>query len=322
MIKLTDVWRFFIMYSFIVNPNSRSGEGRNVWNRLRSIMESQGISYQYFLTEYVGHATVLAGQISAAGTPEDPVTLVTVGGDGTIYEVLTGIRDLNSVILGFIPVGSGNDFCRSMRLPFDPYEALRSILENRRTMSMDVPVIHLGNHSYRFGISAGIGYDAAVCQEVLITPGKKFLNRLHMGKLIYLMVALKQFLFLTPSSVTIKTDPGETRTFKKTWFAAVMNQKYEGGGFKFCPDARPDDGLLDVIVIEGISKLKMLFCLPGALWGKHTHLRGVHILQCRDVHITSDRPLPVHKDGESGGIQRKFSVTIEKKPLKIIMPVL
>ena len=90
MIKLTVVWRFFIMYSFIVNPNSRSGEGRNVWNRLRSIMESQGISYQYFLTEYVGHATVLAKKISAAGTPESPVTLVTVGGDGTIYEVLTG----------------------------------------------------------------------------------------------------------------------------------------------------------------------------------------------------------------------------------------
>ena len=77
-----------------------------------------------------------------------------------------------------------------------------------------------------------------------------------------------------------------------------------------------------VCAIEGISKLKMLFCLPGALWGKHTHLRGVHILQCKDVHITSDRPLPVHKDGESGGIQREFSVTIEKKPLKIIMPVL
>ena len=92
------------MYSFIVNPNSRSGEGRNVWNRLRSIMESQGISYQYFLTEYVGHATVLARRISAAGTPEDPVTLVTVGGDGTIYEVLTGIIDLSSVVFGFIPV--------------------------------------------------------------------------------------------------------------------------------------------------------------------------------------------------------------------------
>lgn len=93
------------MYSFIVNPNSRSGEGRNVWNRLRSIMESQGISYQYFLTEYVGHATVLAQRISAAGTPEDPVTLVTVGGDGTIYEVLTGIIDLSSVVLDLFRSG-------------------------------------------------------------------------------------------------------------------------------------------------------------------------------------------------------------------------
>ena len=101
-----------------------------------------------------------------------------------------------------------------------------------------------------------------------------------------------------------------------------MNQKYEGGGFKFCPNASPEDGLLDVIVIEGISKLKMLFCLPSALWGKHTHIRGVHILQCRNVHITSAHSLPVHKDGESGGIQREFSVTLEKKPLKIIMPVL
>ena len=77
-----------------------------------------------------------------------------------------------------------------------------------------------------------------------------------------------------------------------------------------------------MIVIEGISKLKMLFCLPGALFGKHTKLHGVHIFQCKDVSFTSNRPLPVHKDGESGGIQREFSVTIEKKPLKIIMPVL
>lgn len=61
-----------------------------------------------------------------------------------------------------------------MGLPFDPFEALRSILENRRTIFMDVPVLHLGSHSYRFGISAGMGYDAAICQEVLITPGKNF----------------------------------------------------------------------------------------------------------------------------------------------------
>ena len=61
------------MYSFIVNPNSRSGQGREIWNHLRSIMESQGISYQYYLTEYVGHATEFARKISSSGTPDDPV---------------------------------------------------------------------------------------------------------------------------------------------------------------------------------------------------------------------------------------------------------
>ena len=310
------------MYSFIVNPNSRSGQGRDIWNHLRSIMESQGISYQYFLTEYVGQATEFARNISASGTPEDPAVLVAVGGDGTIYEVLTGIVDLDNVIFGYIPTGSGNDFCRSMGLPTDPQEALHTILKKERIVPMDVPRISLGSHSYRFGISAGMGYDAAVCQEVLITPGKKLLNRLHLGKLTYLMVALKQFLFLTPSTVTVRTDDGIIQTFPRTWFATVMNQKYEGGGFKFCPDAEPDDGLLDVIVVAGISRLKMLFCLPGALRGRHTKISGVHIFRCHDVHITSDTPLPVHKDGESGGIQHEFSVTIEKKPLKIIMPVL
>ena len=310
------------MYSFIVNPNSRSGQGREIWNHLRSIMESRGISYQYFLTEYVGLATEFARKISSSGTPDDPVTLITVGGDGTIYEVLTGIEDLDNVIFGFIPTGSGNDFCRSMGLPSNPEEALFAILNKERIVPMDVPKIQLGAHAYRFGISAGMGYDAAICQEVLITPGKKFLNRLHLGKLTYLMVALKQFLFLTPSTVTVRTDTEGEQTFPKTWFATAMNQKYEGGGFKFCPDAKPDDGLLDVIVIAGISKFKMLLCLPSALWGGHTGIKGVHIFKCRDVHIRSDHPLPVHKDGESGGIQREFSVTIEKKPIKIIMPVL
>ena len=152
------------MYSFIVNPNSRSGQGREIWNHLRSIMESQGISYQYYLTEYVGHATEFARKISASGTPDETATLVTVGGYGTIYEVLTGIEDLDNVIFGFIPTGSGNDFCRSMGLPRNPEVALRIILNKRRIVSMDVPKIELGSHAYRFGISAGMGYDAAICQ--------------------------------------------------------------------------------------------------------------------------------------------------------------
>ena len=87
-----------------------------------------------------------------------------------------------------------------------------------------------------------------------------------------------------------------------------MNQKYEGGGFKFCPHASPSDGYLDVIVVDGLSKPKVLCCLPTAFFGKHTLFRGVHIFRCKKIDIHSDLALPVHKDGESAGILKDFSV--------------
>ena len=90
----------------------------------------------------------------------------------------------------------------------------------------------------------------------------------------------------------------------------------------FCPDAKTNDGVLDLFVAEGISRLRLLFYLPTALFGKHTHFKGIHILRCRNINITSAVPLAVHKDGESAGIQSELSVSLEKKALKVITPVL
>ena len=149
---------------------------------------------------------------------------------------------------------------------------------------------------------------------------KKFLNRFGLGKLVYLFVALKQLLFLNPSQVSVNMD-GNSETWSKVYFIAVMNQKYEGGGFKFCPDAQPDDQLLDVILVEGIRKIKLLFCLPTAFFGKHVGIRGIHILTCSDIHVHSASALPIHIDGESGGIREDLTVSIEKSSLKIILPV-
>ena len=185
---------------------------------------------------------------------------------------------------------------------------------------MDVQVISIKGRKSHFAISCGIGFDAAVCHEVSVTPMKKILNRVGLGKLVYLFVALKQLLFLKPVPVTLRMDEERIYPFHKVYFAAVMNQKYEGGGFKFCPDASPSDGYLDVIVVDGLSKLKVLFCLPTAFWGKHTQFTGIHIFRCKKVEVFSTVPLAVHKDGESAGIQETFSVSIEKEPVKIILP--
>ena len=97
-----------------------------------------------------------------------------------------------------------------------------------------------------------------------------------------------------------------------------MNQKYEGGGFKFCPNASPSDGYLDVIVVDSLSKPKVLCCLPTAFFGKHTIFHGIHIFRCKKIDIHSDLALPVHKDGESAGILKEFSVSIGAAQVRMI----
>ena len=121
--------------------------------------------------------------------------------------------------------------------------------------------------------------------------------------------------------MTLVIDDDNVQQFSKVYFTAVMNQKYEGGGFKFCPHASPSDGYLDVIVVDGLSKPKVLCCLPTAFFGKHTIFHGIHIFRCKKIDIHSDLALPVHKDGESGGISDKISIFLENNSLKVIMPM-
>ena len=306
------------MYYFIVNPNSRSGRGRSIWNEIHQQLMLRGIDFQYCLTRYSGHAAEIASDACALGTESEPVYIIAVGGDGTIHEVLTGITDFDRVVFGYIPTGSGNDFCRSMRLPFDPMESLEYILKAEHISKMDVPYLLRNNKKSRFGISTGIGYDAGVCQEVLATPLKKIFNRLGLGKLIYLFIALKQLIFINPGKMTVTLDGENTFSYDHVYFTAVMNQKYEGGGFKFCPEASPSDGKLDIMVAADLSKKKILCLLPTAFFGKHTKFRGVTILQCRSAEVSTGSTLPIHTDGEPIFLRNEMKVRLMEEKIRFI----
>lgn len=310
------------MYYFIVNPNSRSGGGLKIWHRLRAELDRRNIDYEVYMTECVGHGKKLAAKISALASAENPIHLVGMGGDGTITEILTGLTNIEHITFGFIPTGSGNDFCRGMRLPVDPLKALDSILKEERIMNMDIPHVDCNDRFYRFGISTGLGFDAAVCHEAAISKLKKAFNKIGLGKLIYVLIALKQLLFCTPFSLSIKVDDESEYQYKKVYFAAVMNQQYEGGGFRFCPDAKPDDGVLDLLIVEGIPRPVVVIAIPTAFFGKHTIFKGVHILQGKHIELHSTTPAALHRDGEAGGYTEKICVCIENSTLKVIMPVL
>lgn len=307
------------MYYFIVNPNSRTGAGEKVWHRLERILKQKQISYHAYLTRYPGHAKKLAYQLSQTDVPR---TIVVLGGDGTINEVLNGLILSDAITLGYIPTGSGNDFARGMGIPFQPEKALNCILRKERVQKISVGSATSDYHTHRFIVSTGIGYDAAVCHEILVSPLKKFLNCLHLGKLSYLFIGVKTLCLWHPTPMTVYLDDSRKYYFEKAYFAAFMNQPYEGGGFKFCPGAQASSGTLELCVAANLPKWKILCLIPLALFGKHTPFQGVHILRCRHAVLHSAVPLPVHRDGESGSIRTELIINLEKSTLKVITPVI
>ena len=305
------------MYTFIINPASRSGLGRQVWESLEPILRERGVPYRAYLTSCQRHATRLARELTADGKIH---TIVVLGGDGTVNEVIGGIQNLSATTLGYIPVGSGNDFARFFRFPSDPGEALSLVLDPPAYADMNIGNIVYSGHSKRFAVSAGLGFDAAVCHQAVISRLKPVLNRLHLGKLTYAPIALDRLHFLRPARVTVTLDDGSARTFSDTLFVAAMNHPYEGGGFKFCPDANPCDDRLDVIAVSGISRLKAVFLLLLAQKAAHTKASGICIRSCRQIHIESDTALPVHTDGEPVFLQRQMDISLLPERVRVIVP--
>lgn len=175
------------MYTFIANPNARSGRGILLWKQIEKILQEKEIEYKVLFTKYQHHATRLVHDLTSDSASH---TIVVLGGDGTLNEVIDGIVYLDKVTLGYIPLGSGNDFARGLGLPTDIHGALEQILAPTHYTAMNVGVLDYENKHRRFAVSTGIGFDAAVCHQVMVTPLKAFLNRLKLGKLTYLGVAL------------------------------------------------------------------------------------------------------------------------------------
>lgn len=305
------------MYTFITNPNARSGLGIQLWKELEDILKAREVDYEVYFTKYQKHATDITATITA---DDEPHTIVVLGGDGTINEVVNGIRDLSKVTLGYIPIGSSNDFSRGMHLPTDSKEALENILEQKNTRELNIGLLSYEGKTQRFIVSTGIGFDAGVCHQVMVSPLKRFLNKLKLGKLSYVGVALQMLFSMRLDKMTVTMDDQSPLTFEKVYFTTAMNLPYEGGGFKFCPNADCSDDKLDIIVVSGLPKLKVLALLPTAFKGWHTRFRGIHIYSCKKVDIVSNLAHPVHTDGEPVLKQTHIRACLEPEKLKVITP--
>lgn len=308
------------MYHFIVNPVSRSGKGLKLWQKkIEPELKARNIEYTLDFSKERGDVTRIAAEISSKATDEKDCTIVILGGDGTVNDAVQGIKDFDNTTLAYIPTGSSNDFARDLKLSKNIKKNLSRILESKESILMDIGQVETERGTRRFAVSSGIGFDGAVCQKSVHSILKKRLNKIGLGKLTYLGIALNQIINAPKVDAEMNFNDGTTQSLRNILFCAAMVHKYEGGGFKFCPKADPYDGMLDFIFVHNKTIPGILMALPTAFFGFHTLFPGIEIVRASKAEIKTTIPLWLHTDGEVGYKAQYLTVSTYEKKLKFIL---
>lgn len=307
------------MYYFIVNPNAHGGRGKKIWRKLERQIIRSGIRYEAYQTEEPGDARRIAAALTA--DMQEPATIVAVGGDGTVNEVLNGLAISERLTFGYIPTGYGNDLARGLKLSGKPGKCLKRILNPAEICRVDYGILSYEDEEpvySRFMVSSGIGFDAAVCHRLLDKNGRGGLRQIP-GRGRYVLAGLKQLVTAKASRGYLILDGVRRIEFNHIYFVSVHNHGSEGGGFLFAPRAVCDDGELELCVAHTASKLRLFPVLFDAYRGHLGRRRGVHFYRCKEAVIHVDQPMPVHADGENCFYQEEVRVRCVKKKLRMIL---
>lgn len=307
-------------YYFIVNGNAGVGRKKSIWKHvLKPELICRGVHFHQYECSYPGHGTKIASQIMAEHTGQ--LMLIVVGGDGTFNEVLNGITDFERVTVSYIPAGSANDLGYALGISSDPLRALTQILDGGRIYRMDIgkTTFHRDGTSRYFAISSGIGLDAEVCRHSGRGRLKVLLNRIHLGKMIYMLNTVRLVLAYpaTDGKLVFANENGELteRRVHRLLFLAGMNQPYEGGHLAMAAGAKSDDGRLSFAMAHDLSNVKALFSLALLALKLHERIPGYEVVDARVCHVMLKDNLEVHTDGETFGGQ--WDITIECLPKKL-----
>jgi diacylglycerol kinase (ATP) len=269
----------------IFNPAAGKGSASQRLPDIMAALKAAGIEPELLKTTAHGDAMVMAEQAAL----DNVDMILSVGGDGTLQEVANGLvkanRGKDVPTLGIIPAGTGNDFLKTLGVPGDWKGACERVVRGQ-TRWVDVGRIN----GRVFANNVGIGFDAQVGIEA-----KKIQNL--RGTMVYVAALGRTMVisYRTPQ-VTIQCDD---QTFKQTvTMISVGNGRASGGTFLLTPNALLDDGLLDVCIIDGLSKLGILGLVPKVMKGTHIQEKSTRSLRAKKITVTSDDPLPVHADGE------------------------
>ncbi len=277
--------------AFLVNPASGNGATGRRWPALERRARELGLEGVTLLSTRPGHLTELAAEAAKSFS-----LLVVVGGDGTLNEVVNGVVGSPAEI-AVIPAGTGRDFGRSYGIPKRFDEAVAVAL-GRATRTIDVGRAVFGAPSSAggerlFANAASAGMSGAVARRA------NTMSKRLGGRATFYSALVTEFLRWRNTEVTVSFDGGERRGLMHD--AIVANGRFLGGGMQLAPDARPDDGLFDVVLVGDVTKLDFITTSPKLYKGGHVGHPRIEIVRSRTVTIEAETPLLVELDGEQLG---------------------
>lgn len=271
----------------IHNPSARGGKARTLLPGVLARFRSHGCRVDVLSTAGPGHGVDLAAEADLGAYDG----VVAAGGDGTVHEVLTGyFRNPSSAKppLGIIPVGTGNAFVRELDLVGPAWEKAVDIVAGGRTRQVDVTRFDTQGETYHSLNILGVGFVSDATEAAVRL---KFL-----GSHAYLVAVVWQLLGLRTYPLHLTVDGDEVEV--DACFATVSNSRYTGTTFLMAPQARVDDGLLDLVVLKEISRLRVIQIFRTIFTGTHVREPEVEYRQARKIRIDSLEPRVLNVDGE------------------------
>ena len=264
----------------IYNPAAGSGMGEKTGKQLEQMLQKEQIPFCSFATQKPGHATLLAREAAEKGAN----TVLSIGGDGTALEVARGLLG-SETALGIIPAGTGNDFRKTLGIEKDPEKALETILQ-KPAQPTDAGMIN----GEVFLNEIGTGFDVAVLDYA--NKAKKYCR----GLLPYLVGVLRALFRFRPIHAVIQVDDNEPEE-KDVFVVAAANGGIIGGGIVIAPDAKADDGLLDIVIVDNIKRYKLPLRLIGLLRGKILTFPETHFVRAKKITFSAP-DMRLNVDGE------------------------
>ena len=286
--------------ALIVNPVAGGGRPARALPEVQAVLTAKGVEHRFEYTKSLDHARELA--VEAVANRE---VAVAFGGDGLIGAVAGAVKYTDGLV-GLLPGGRGNDLCRVLGIPRRPVAAC-AVLASGVERQLD-----LGEAGDRtFAGIASCGFDSmvnAIANE----------TRVVRGSAVYALALVRALPRWKSARFEVRLDGGPAREFTG-YSVAAANSKQFGGGMLLAPNASLTDGLLDVVIIEDMPKLRFLGLAPSVFSGRHVRQRGVDVLRGSEVQITASEPFVLYADGEAIA---ELPVTVRVLPgaVRMIVP--